>query len=104
MNKLHYLALTLLACLSVSGCGGSGDKASNDAGNQPVVQPDPKPDPKPNPDPDKGVADHTVKQSKLGSSRIQETTSGAHDLAATVSIVTKKASSENYSLSNAATN
>ncbi|ESP94809.1 MULTISPECIES: hypothetical protein [Pseudoalteromonas] len=104
MNKLHYLALTLLACISLSGCGGGGGQASNDAGKSPVTQPDPKPDPKPTPEPDKGVADHTVKQSKLGSSRVQETTSGAHDLAATVSIVTKKASSENYSLSNAATN
>ncbi|KZN46902.1 hypothetical protein [Pseudoalteromonas luteoviolacea] len=101
MKRLHYFTLALLACVSISGCGGSDSQASNNnPGSPPITQPEPKPDPEPG----KKVADHNVKTSKLGGSRVQETTSGAHDLAASVSIVTQKASSENYSLSNAATN
>ncbi|AOT11183.1 hypothetical protein [Pseudoalteromonas luteoviolacea] len=104
MKSSHYLTLTLLACISISGCGGSDNQASNGSGNTSVTKPNPNPNPNPKPEPGKKVADHSVKKSKLGGSRIQATSSGAHDLAATVSIVTNKASSENYSLSNAATN
>ncbi|MDK1287569.1 hypothetical protein [Pseudoalteromonas umbrosa] len=97
---LRCLILSLFACISISGCGGGSEQVSNDSGSTPITEP--KPEPKP--DQGKNEAEHTVKRSKLGGGRVQKTTSGAHDLSASVSIITKKASSENFSLTNAAAN
>ncbi|KZW98488.1 hypothetical protein JL49_23000 [Pseudoalteromonas luteoviolacea] len=103
--KIHtYLSTTLLIAFSISlsGCGGgSDDKVNTDVDKVPVTKPDPKPTPH---NPDKKEAIHSVKKSKLGGSRVQKSTSGAHDLAATVTVINNKASSENFSLSNAEAN
>ncbi|KZN65059.1 hypothetical protein [Pseudoalteromonas luteoviolacea] len=102
--KIHtHLSTSLLIAFSISlaGCGGSDDKVNVDVDKAPITKPDPKPTP---PNPGEKEANHSVKKSKLGGSRVQKSTSGAHDLAATVTVINNKASSENFSLSNAAAN
>ncbi|OCQ21139.1 hypothetical protein A7985_10900 [Pseudoalteromonas luteoviolacea] len=93
----YSLTIVMCACLSLVGCGGSDDnKAANNEKKTPITKPDPNPG--------KKVAEHSVKRSKLGSARVQKATSGRHDVSASVTVVTQKANSENFGLSDAEIN
>ncbi|KZN29865.1 hypothetical protein [Pseudoalteromonas luteoviolacea] len=101
LNISHCLTLVVCVCFGLAGCGGSSDNQPvNNEGKTPIT----KPDPQPNPNPDKKVAEHSVKRSNLGNARVQKASSGRHDVAASVTVVTQKASSENFGLSGAAIN
>lgn len=99
INHVGLFVLLMSTMIGLTACGGGDSKQPSVDDELPITD-----TPAPTPEPIKKGANHSVKGAKLGSAPIQKSSSGKHDISATLTITNQESSSENFKLENAAIN